>query len=185
VLRIISAFGILLLLMLTICNEVIASADGDVLCGPEALYEIARLKGIDASISEFVDITNPGEFGVSIKDLIYAADNKGMHPKYKKYGRNDLGSIEFPCIIYLNPGHFSVIKNIRKNKITVFDYAVNNKEIEIDELFKLWDGHAIVFLEDSSLLHGFLNEYYWFTSPMVCLIAWIYVMRAYRPFLKK
>jgi ABC-type bacteriocin/lantibiotic exporter with double-glycine peptidase domain len=92
------------------------------MCGPNSLYGLLRLKGLEVSLDDVVRQASPGANGVSFAQLQHASGEFGIRCEVVRFNRNQLSSLNFPVIVHFaddKDGHFSVALGLKNQAFWV------------------------------------------------------------------
>lgn len=120
---------------------------GDFLCGPKSLLVVCQILGVPASLSELTQFCETTQKGTSIRQLVDAAEKKGMDAQAKRVSFDKLRQISLPAIALVerSQNHFLVVDCVSDDAVTVIDPPVFHKEIPMNEWLSQWKGTVITF----------------------------------------
>lgn len=120
-------------------------------CGPACLTMIAGYYGYNTSISEFSDLVNLNPNGCSMYDMQCACHKINLECDAYNATISEIiearknGEIEFPIVCHIvsedNLLHFVVVKNIKGNKVSVYDPGPGKRVLAIDEFTNMFTGN--------------------------------------------
>ena len=119
-------------------------------CGPESLMYVLEQFNKDASASEVMMLTgyNPTN-GTTMLGLKSAAEKLGLPVVSVKLTENQLKSLNYPVIVFVDANHYIVIDGRNwfgfGGKFKIFDTLSSKKELKISSLANRWDGSSLVF----------------------------------------
>ena len=98
-------------------------------CGIAALAMILNHYDCNVHVAELSKESNISRDGVSLKELIRAAENYGLTGKAVMLNSNESLNLivdKFPCIAVIENNHYVVIDSVKKEKITYVDPQLGN-----------------------------------------------------------
>jgi len=132
------------------------------LCGIRALAYCLKILGKEKEANNLLTIKKSDQ-PYSISEIIKMAKDYGIEAYGARLDYKKLNMIKKPVIIYIkNKNHFIVLKELNGKKAKIIDPFNGEKEEEIENIRKLWEGEAIIFtkIEKKYLLtEKEMNEY--------------------------
>ncbi|XQA62015.1 peptidase domain-containing ABC transporter [Xanthomonas sacchari] len=112
-------------------------------CGLASLAMIASAYGQQLGLPEMRRRFPLSIKGARLGDLIDIAHKLGFFARPLRLDMEDLGRLKLPCILHWDLNHFVVLTNVGKAKVTVFDPAVGERRLLINEVSKHFTGVAL------------------------------------------
>ena len=137
--------------------------DGIKDCGICSLLSIIRFYGGEVSKEYLRELTNTTKEGVSLYNLLYAAEKIGFRTKGVTGNINNIEVNNLPCIAHVNINkklkHFIVIYKIdeKKHFITIMDPAKGKNNISFSE-FNMYSSNYYLFLYPTKKLPIYKNK---------------------------
>lgn len=127
-------------------------------CGTACLLSILRYHGIKVPFSYLKQKLSYGQEGANIFGIVTVAEELGLSAGAYSLDFDFLTSsiedksLALPLIAHVvrenGMGHFVIIRKIKNEYIRLFDPAIGNTNIKIEEFKKLWTGYVIEFTND-------------------------------------
>ena len=80
-------------------------------CGPLALQVICMFYGIQSTVDELGSLAQTDITGTTVKNLCYAAQQKGLSTTMVKWSIEDLKASDSPVIAFVDKNHFLVVES--------------------------------------------------------------------------
>ena len=120
-------------------------------CGVLSLCAIVRFLGSKANLSDVAQAVVSRQKGFSLLGLKEAAEDLGFHAYAVRITPEDLYSVEWPVITYMNElysnlpeKHFVAVIGQEKEKLLVLDLPSKFVYFPIDRFTEYWDGETLV-----------------------------------------
>lgn len=117
-------------------------------CGIAALTMILNHYDCNVHVAELSKESNISRDGVSLKELIRAAENYGLTGKAVMLNSNESLNLivdKFPCIAVIENNHYVVIDSVKKEKITYVDPQLGKVVLGISEFDEKFSGIILFF----------------------------------------
>lgn len=118
---------------------VIFSAEGAE-CGLVCLAMVSGYFGRHETLNDLRQRFPISMSGVKLSDLMRFSDTLGFSSRALKINIEDLNRIVCPVVLHWGLNHFVVLKEIRRNLVTIHDPATGRQTIDIAEVSKLFTG---------------------------------------------
>ncbi len=117
----------------------------DATCGANCLYAVCRLKSINTTLKQVVQLTGTTTKGTSMLNLVEASKKLGLHPRPLKTTVNKLQAEDAFAIIHVKQNHFVLCVGWREDELVIVDppkdpYLMNKKDLK-DQ----WTGYVLLF----------------------------------------
>jgi len=131
-------------------NEYAPFDTSKIMCGPNALWQAATLLGKQESLCSIVNRLNFHPYqGVSMYDLVQAAEDLGLHAKPLKTDLttikrlSDASSVIIVLLKYEKISHYVILDTISQDEIRFID-STHFSTYNHKQLRELWEGYAIL-----------------------------------------
>ena len=116
------------------------------LCGPHVLALVCAMFGVKTTVDELSKLTNAdANAGVTLLDLVRAAQTKGLHPRGVELTAQDLRAATSPTIVAVKAEHFVVCLGFTEDKILLVDPPARVVALPLDDWDKIWSRKAVLF----------------------------------------
>jgi RHS repeat-associated protein len=122
-------------------------------CGPNALKELFKLKGVELSDKELERIPRLAKGGASMEDLRQFARSKGLTVHGARLSMAQLEKIAKPLIALIeDPQHYIIVTAFDPKGIRIIDPEYSREPYYVGEraFGKVWKGYTLVFSEVKS-----------------------------------
>lgn len=120
-------------------------------CGPAALATALRNMGINVTEEELIGLSGTDENGTTMFGLIQAAKAKGLIAIGKKLTLNQLQKNYIVFIMVDGSPHYSVIKQITNESVSLADPSLGNININISDFNEAFTGNTIIIKTNDSI----------------------------------
>lgn len=108
-------------------------------CGPTCIRIAARQLGKDISLQDLRDKTQVQKRGTNLLGISDAAEAIGLRTLGTKLSMDQLvNDVNYPCILYWDQNHFTILHAARKNKFVVADPAKGLISYKADQFKQHW-----------------------------------------------
>lgn len=144
-------------------------------CGPNSLYALLRLYGVDVDHERLTDSISLDDRGCSVGDLQKAASEIGVRLEAVRVRPEQLRQSLLPAIVHYgtspgDTGHFFVLLNIEQVGEDQFMQTIDGSDGQfvvrapMGQFFREWDGVLLVVSRES-------NSLSWGWSAAGCLLV--------------
>nr|WP_298794221.1 peptidase domain-containing ABC transporter [uncultured Acetobacter sp.] len=81
--------------------------------------------------------------GVTLRNLISAADSAGLSTRAVRLDLQDLPNLRLPCVLHWSMNHFVVLTKIKGNTVTIHDPAVGRRTLTMEDVSREFTGIAL------------------------------------------
>ncbi|MEL7940800.1 peptidase domain-containing ABC transporter [Pseudomonas delhiensis] len=118
-------------------------------CGIACLAMVAGYHGCHNDLREMRQRFNVSLKGITLKQLIQAAQQLGMATRPLKLGLNDLPKLRTPCILHWDFKHFVVLKSVSRRGAVIHDPAHGIRKLDLAALSRSFTGVALELWPDT------------------------------------
>lgn len=112
-------------------------------CGLACLAMIARFHGHDVDLGGMRQRFPLSMTGVTLRRLMAFAESISLGPRAVKVEMDALGSLCLPAILHWDLDHFVVLKQVRRNRITIHDPASGARTLTLGDASRHFTGVAL------------------------------------------
>jgi len=120
-------------------------------CGPNCLYAVAKLHGIELTLAQVHSLAPPGDTGISSERLEEASESLGLPMETIRVRQfNDLARFRFPVIAHLSSareGHYLLFLGLNEAQTSVLVADVLTSEVDWKSAASIqsdWSGFLLV-----------------------------------------
>ena len=113
-------------------------------CGPSALASVSRFYGVSATEKELASMAGTSRTGTSLFGLLRAARAKGLSADAWRVKPDQLADVPRPCILFMHPGHFVILKGVKGGRYFVADPSQGQYAESLPEIEQQWHGEVLV-----------------------------------------
>ena len=119
-------------------------------CGIACLAMVAGYHGSHHDLREMRQRFNVSLKGITLKQLIEAAQQMGMATRPLKLGLADLPKLRTPCILHWDFKHFVVLKSVSRRGAVIHDPAHGIRKVGVETLSRSFTGVALELWPDAA-----------------------------------
>ncbi|MBA2556835.1 MAG: hypothetical protein H0V12_05730 [Chloroflexi bacterium] len=120
-------------------------------CGPAALAEALRLRGVVVSSEEIERLAGTTVRGTSMLGLQRAAAAVGVRADGMMLGFDDLHRVPLPVLVFVRGRHFVLVTAVDGYVVSVHDPAIGRVQFGRAQFLRDWHGEALVLQGGSTL----------------------------------
>ena len=114
-------------------------------CGPSVMKMILEYNGIDVSVEEIEKQVVLTEHGLNMNELHILAGKFGISSEGWVLTANDLLTVEYPVILFVNGQHFITADSIGRDGIYLRDPSLGRIKLPLRRLNDIWNGETLIF----------------------------------------
>lgn len=126
-------------------HEVPSALIGASYCGPLALQVICMFFGIPSTVDELGSLAQTDITGTTVKNLCYAAQQKGLSTTMVKWSIEDLKASDSPVIAFVDRNHFLVVESFENGQFRLWDSPQASTWVSEQVFMQRWEGHTVLF----------------------------------------
>lgn len=119
-------------------------------CGLACVAMVAGYYGHHIALSEFRQRRPVSTKGMTLVDLIQAAETLGLAARPVKLDMEELKNLTTPCILHWNLSHFVVLEHVGKEWVRIIDPSSGARRLSTEDVGKFFTGVAIEFTTTST-----------------------------------
>lgn len=112
-------------------------------CGLACLAMVSSLHGRPRSLSELRRILPAGRTGLTLQQLIAAAQSLDFSARALRLEPQDLPELRTPCILHWDLGHYVVLHKRCRGGWLILDPAVGRRRVGVEEMDRRFSGVAL------------------------------------------
>ncbi|MCR9191293.1 MAG: peptidase domain-containing ABC transporter [Gammaproteobacteria bacterium] len=112
-------------------------------CGHACIAMIAGFWGHALDLSTLRHLNQPSIRGITLRQIHQILEQLKFKTRALRVSLDDIALIKTPAILHWNTNHFVVLKQIKKNKITVHDPAFGTRVCHLEEFALAFSGIAL------------------------------------------
>lgn len=109
-------------------------------CGHACIAMVSNFFGHYLDLYSLKSIKNTSNRGVTLLDITQLLERLGLNSRPLQVPLEELHLIKCPAILHWNMNHFVVLKQVRKNRITIHDPATGIRHCSLEEVSKSFTG---------------------------------------------
>lgn len=112
-------------------------------CGLACLAMVADSHGKSIGLPEIRRRFTLSLKGAKLGHLVHIAQQLGFRTRPLRLEMGDIGKLTLPCILHWDMNHFVVLAKVGKASVSVFDPAVGERRLGLDDVSKHFTGVAL------------------------------------------
>lgn len=112
-------------------------------CGLACLAMVSSSHGHEVDLPAIRRLFSVSLKGTTLKDVLVMGQRLGMTGRGLRLEPEQLGGIRMPCILHWDMNHFVVLKEVRRNRITIHDPAVGVRTLTLEQVGRHFTGIAL------------------------------------------
>lgn len=116
----------------------------DRLCGPNSLFIIFALLGVEAERDGLAEMADINERGTTLYGLRKAAIQHGLYAVGVETTLSQLRKLPPPMIAHVSPDHFFVVNGFEGDWVHIIDPPENPSSVHSSDFGKIWTGKALI-----------------------------------------
>ena len=113
-------------------------------CAAACLSMILRYFGKHVSINRLRELINVSRDGASLYDIAEAAETLGFQTRGIRASFEHLGKVELPAIAHWEGFHYTVLYEVRQDRVVLADPAIGLRKLSRDDFEKGWSGYLLL-----------------------------------------
>jgi len=148
-------------------------------CGPAALLTVLRFHGGDAALAALRCWCKADSRGVTLLDLLRAAERCGFQARGARGSYDDLSTIPLPCIAHLvredGQHHYVVVYRVAHSRVQLGDPARGVYWIRRQPFARLWQSQTVLLLTPTANLvrQPAMRGWPWIASYLTAHLPWV------------
>ena len=149
-------------------------------CGPNSLFVICNLLGIEAKRDELARMAGMDKLGTTLYGLKKAAVQKGLYAVGVETTVSQLRKLPSPMIAQVHQNHFLIVNGFEGDWVYIIDTPKEPYALPLTDFEKIWTGKALVVSKEKVEI-GFSHFRYAIIAIvglfLVSVICLIFVLR--------
>ncbi|MEJ2591072.1 MAG: peptidase domain-containing ABC transporter [Candidatus Thiodiazotropha sp.] len=118
-------------------------------CGLACLAMCTARFGFETDLSALRARFSLSLKGMNLQSLIDIAARLGLVGRALRLELDELYKLETPCILHWDLRHFVVLTGVRGNRVTIYDPAIGERKLSLDEVGRSFTGVALMLTPGS------------------------------------
>jgi hypothetical protein len=114
-------------------------------CGPAALAELLRLRGVEARSEDLEHLAGTTPSGTTMLGLQEAAAAMGVKSQGMILGFDDLRRVPLPVLVFVKGRHFVLVTDVGAASVSLHDPALGRIKVGRAQFLRDWHGESLVF----------------------------------------
>ncbi|MCW5933417.1 MAG: hypothetical protein KIT45_03845 [Fimbriimonadia bacterium] len=116
----------------------------DALCGPRSLQALASANGKSITLKAIQSKVKSSGKGVTLQQLLSGAKSIGLPAYAVRLTIDDLKRAPMPAVLWVLESHFTVVKSVKNNLVTLQEPGKAAQTIHLRDLATFWGGEALI-----------------------------------------